>query len=402
MAIQSSHMQNAVFTYMYKIDLSKSEIDAIERSKLWPYLTKDAILLLRGLISSQILEQKPTNVLVLEYLHQNENSVALMPAVKDPDKSVARILLEMVVRLDPPVRVNLDVGAQILELDDLGVAKRYLQMMDDHEMTQAVIFCDDDHLCVVDRRGQVESFQTSPSANQTDVCLEFFDDAHTRGTDLKLPVGYRAAVTLGANLTKDRLVQKQSVVFCVPDEIRQKITAQSQKSDKTAITGRRNQSHEILWDEARVNAEEPEVSQKQAEKFFEDEAQIIEVRYRPGHQLDTSQINLDNEHRAAAITQKLRQFWGPELESTAFRKEQEREVSLEVGQEREVQKPPAILAEHAMYPDIRAFVFKGVFMKRSIAFLFAFQALSDTSAARYYDVAKFPPSLVVMADFIRT
>ncbi|TIC93966.1 hypothetical protein CH35J_009644 [Colletotrichum higginsianum] len=614
MAIQSSHVQNAVFTYIYKTDLSKSEIDAVETSELWSSSTKDAILLLRGLISSQILgfvfcqkrwrvdygldhnrrpstrlavpyrakdnpsarsefshpdviviltslsyyygglddselfmsfehltrsdqadmeygywvkdshnlpvafqqltginledrqqcveqvfpcirfskgtidyflqhivfpkemkefphklsasgwdigakkvnattgfsgtndsraflplsvkqldlpEQKPTNALVLEYLLQNENSVALMPAVKGSDKSVAETLLEMVVRLDPPARVILDVGAQILELDNLGVAKRWLQMMDNHEMTQAVIFCDeDDHICVVDRRGRVESFQTSPFANQTDVCLVFLDEAHTRGTDLKLPGGYRAAVTLGANLTKDRLLGKgQSVVFCVPDEIRQKITARSQNSGDTAITvahilewsisetfadlqrgiwlwanqGRRYQRHEILWDEARVDAEETELSQTQAEEFLEEEAQTIEVRYRPGHQLDTSQISLDNEHCADAITQRLRQFGGLKLESTTFREEQERELSPEVEQEREVQKPPhATPAEHAIHPDVRAFISKGTVVKDSPAFLFAFQALSDTSAAQYYDVAKFPPSLLVTTDFTRT
>jgi hypothetical protein len=53
----------------------------------------------------------------------------------------------------------------------------------------------------------VEHLQTSPYADQLDVCLVFLDEAHTRGTDLKLPDNYRAAVTLGANLTKDRLVQ---------------------------------------------------------------------------------------------------------------------------------------------------------------------------------------------------
>ncbi|TQN70504.1 hypothetical protein CSHISOI_04936, partial [Colletotrichum shisoi] len=623
MAIQSSHVQDAVFTYIYKTDLSKSEIDAVETSELWSSSTKDAILLLRGLISSQILsfvfcqkrwrvdygpdhnrrpstrlavpyrakdnpsarsefshpdviiiltslsyyygglddseifmsfehltrsdqadmeygywvkdshnlpvafqqltginledrqqcieqvfpcirfskgtidyflqhivfpkemkefphklsasgwdigarkvnaitgfsgtndsraflplsvkqldlpEQKPTNALVLEYLLQNENSVALMPAVKGSDKSVAETLLEMVVRLDPPARVILDVGAQILELDNLGVAKRWLQMMDDHETTQAVIFCDeDDHICVVDRRGRVESFQTSPFSNQTDVCLVFLDEAHTRGTDLKLPGGYRAAVTLGANLTKDRLVQAcmrmrklgkgQSVVFCVPDEIQQKITARSQDSGDTAITvahilewsisetfadlqrgiwlwanqGRRYQRHEVLWDEARVDAEETELGQTQAEEFLEEEAQTIEVRYRPGHQLDTSQISLDNEHCADAITQRLRQFGGLKLESTTFREEQERELSPEVEQEREVQKPPhATPAQHAIHPDVRAFISKGTVAKGSPAFLFAFQALSDTSAAQYYDVAKFPPSLLVTADFTRT
>lgn len=36
------------------------------------------------------------------------------------------------------------------------------------------------------------------------------DEAHTRGTDLKMPSNYRAIVTLGPDLTKDRLAQGKS------------------------------------------------------------------------------------------------------------------------------------------------------------------------------------------------
>ncbi|KAK1807511.1 hypothetical protein LTR12_018145 [Friedmanniomyces endolithicus] len=46
---------------------------------------------------------------------------------------------------------------------------------------------------------------------QLDVCLVFLDESHTRGTDLRLPETYRAAVTLGAGLTKDRLTQDQDM-----------------------------------------------------------------------------------------------------------------------------------------------------------------------------------------------
>lgn len=36
------------------------------------------------------------------------------------------------------------------------------------------------------------------------------DEAHTQGTDLKMPSNYRAIVTLGPDLTKDRLAQGKS------------------------------------------------------------------------------------------------------------------------------------------------------------------------------------------------
>ncbi|KAJ0336281.1 hypothetical protein KNSL1_013335 [Colletotrichum chrysophilum] len=69
-------------------------------------------------------EQQHTNAQVLEYLLQDGTLMTLMPKQKTPGRSDAEVLLEMVTHLQPPTRVILDVGAQILELDNLGVAKR--------------------------------------------------------------------------------------------------------------------------------------------------------------------------------------------------------------------------------------------------------------------------------------
>ena len=154
-------------------------------------------------------EQKHTNALVLEYLLQPENTVKLMPP-RDASGSDAERLLTLVKNMKS-VRVILDVGAQILELSNLEVAQQWLGMMSDLQRTQAVVFFSDrDELSVLDRKGNIEPLQISSFAKQLDVCLVFLDEAHTRGTDLQLPADYRAAVTLGPNLTKDRLVQGKS------------------------------------------------------------------------------------------------------------------------------------------------------------------------------------------------
>lgn len=160
-------------------------------------------------------EQSHTNALVLEYLLQPENSVALMP--EGASGSEAEALLTMVTRMEPRTRVIVDVGAQILEMSNIEVAEEWLKMTHDHDTTQAVVFFNEaDELSVIDRNGRVECLRTSSFAGQLDLCLVFLDEAHTRGTDLKLPDSYRAAVTLGANLTKDRLVQGKFVrVWCI-------------------------------------------------------------------------------------------------------------------------------------------------------------------------------------------
>lgn len=166
-------------------------------------------------------EQNATNALVLQNLLRPENDVILLePASRadaDDDSqrqlqttSEAESFLGVVVaQREPPIRVILDVGAQILEMTNEQVATRWLKMVcaEDPDIRGAIFFDDNEELMVVDIHGFTENLRTSPYGEQLDVCLVFLDEAHTRGTDLRLPQDYRAAVTLGAALTRDRLAQ---------------------------------------------------------------------------------------------------------------------------------------------------------------------------------------------------
>lgn len=148
--------------------------------------------------------QSHTNALVLGYLLQDETAVELLPPRAIAND--ATHLLNFVKTLSSEVRVILDCGASILEQDNKEVAEMWLNICKEED-AQAVVFFKDEELSILDRMGRVEAFQTSPYANQLDVCVVYLDEAHTRGTDLKLPSDYRAAVTLGAQLTKDALTQ---------------------------------------------------------------------------------------------------------------------------------------------------------------------------------------------------
>lgn len=169
-----------------------------------------------------LAEQNSTNARVLDNLLRPENGVILLEPTPRPNPdhnpaqgsqqpmSDAEILLNVVVgQTDPPIRVILDVGAQILEMSNEQVARRWLEMAHAENSTiqGAIFFDDNEELMIVDINGFTEALRTSPYGEQLDVCLVYLDEAHTRGTDLKLPQYYRAAVTLGASLTKDRLAQ---------------------------------------------------------------------------------------------------------------------------------------------------------------------------------------------------
>ena len=93
----------------------------------------------------------------------------------------------------------------MLELQNESLARHWLSLQPD--ISAAIFFNNSDHLTVVTQDGRLEPFISSPFNRQLDKCVVYLDEAHTRGTDLKLPKGMRAAVMLGPKLTKDRLVQ---------------------------------------------------------------------------------------------------------------------------------------------------------------------------------------------------
>ncbi|KAI0551021.1 hypothetical protein F4679DRAFT_572663 [Xylaria curta] len=376
-----------------------------------------------------IAEQQHTNALVLEYLLRQENSVALLPSSVEQEVSDAKMILDMVIRMDPP----------ILELDNFGVAREWLSSFRNSEGTEAAVFFNEhDELSVVDRKGRVEPLQVSSYKNQLDLCLIFLDQSHTRGTELKLPQNYRAAVTLGAGLTKDRLVQAcmrmrllghgQSVVFCVPQEIVSKIQQRllNIQEDETSISvsdilawavtetwddarhnilpwaaqGRRYEKHKDFW--AQCHEAGDVLTQKLAEKFLENEVLSLEDRYRPLQHQNVAQGSEDN-----AITRRCQQFNNIESRTTTLQGEQEREreleLELEMEQERQNERPPlADPEQHSLHQDVAEFAMTGNLSWGSDGYMNAFDSLQGTSAASLFDISRFQPGLLVSSDFART
>ncbi|EXJ80680.1 hypothetical protein A1O3_06964 [Capronia epimyces CBS 606.96] len=384
-------------------------------------------------------EQQHTNALVLEHLLRPENSILHIPAQAEVWSATER-LLDMVTEMDPPPQVILDVGAQILDLSNLEVARGWLKRKQGHKQSQAVVFFDeDDDLSVLDCNGRIERLQTSPFADQLDVCLVYLDESHTRGTDLRLPEYYKAAVTLGANLTKDRLIQAcmrmrklghgQSVVFCVSDEIKTQLLSSKKASGDTGISvsdvlcwaitetwsdigrsmplwtvqGRRFEHQQELWAEARIEGG-LSLTQSHAEKFLEDESQILKDRYQPRTVIRaTSSTPTEPNVNLRRITNRSLQFNCQEHDVASFQEEQERELSPEVVQEREVQRPPRTQpVQPYIHPDLTAFVKDGIISAGSKAFKPAFETLRQTSAATHTDVSQFPGDVLVTGDYAST
>ncbi|KXJ85600.1 hypothetical protein Micbo1qcDRAFT_237403 [Microdochium bolleyi] len=355
--------------------------------------TSDAqIVLPLSVTQTALPAQAHTNALVLQHLLQAENSVMMIPPPQHatvgniqfthgplPVTTDAEQFLEMVVAMNPPVRVILDVGAQIIELDNLGVAQMWLALLSDDSRTEAAVFVDkQDNIFVVDRKGHVEALQTSPYCTQLSLCVVFLDDAHTRGTHLKLPEYYRAAVTLGANLVKDRLVP-----VCVSDVLVWSISETWHDARRNtalwADQGRRHESHSQLWAQARGDETLATVkngnqtmhlafTEDLAKGFLEDEAQLLETR-------ETQRL----------ILQRCQDLGATGSSSpTILQEEQERELAPEVEEQRQLERPgKAEPQEHSINADVVEFVQTGSIRAASKAFIPVYEWLADSSAGRY-------------------
>lgn len=145
-------------------------------------------------------DHQSTNATVLGYLLLEENSQVVHS--NDAHHNIEKLLKFL---RDSKTRVLLDVGAQVVKHSNLEVATSWLAM---DKCPEAAVFVNsEDELCVVRRGGSVELLAASPYLEQLGRCVVYLDEAHTRGTDLKLPPGSKAAVTLGPRLCKDKLVQ---------------------------------------------------------------------------------------------------------------------------------------------------------------------------------------------------
>ena len=134
-----------------------------------------------------------------------ENDEYRKTSKENGDRRTAREFLELLVAQECEIHVILDVGAQVLELTNREFAEAWLELKPDAKA--AIYFDEDDELYVLTQEGNKQPLQESSFARRLDECVVYLDDAHTRGTDIKFPIGFRAAVTLGPKVTKDRLTQ---------------------------------------------------------------------------------------------------------------------------------------------------------------------------------------------------
>lgn len=185
-----------------------------------------AFLLPTSIIPNELPSLKGTSGDMLRKLLLKENGDYHVIETNMTTKKV----LQQICECNPPIRVLLDVGALMLDMNNQQVASEWLsQIPQDKGVDASVFFNDEDRIMVLDRNGIITPLEFSPYKNSLNKCVCYLDDIHTRGTDLKFPHNAKAAVTLGHGVTFERLSQTcmrmrlfgkgQSVAFWASAEV---------------------------------------------------------------------------------------------------------------------------------------------------------------------------------------
>ena len=144
-----------------------------------------------------------TNAEVLTYLLQTRSRKYVLAADARGRHLSELELLRKLSSME--IRILIDAGAQILEMDNFNLVKEWLTVCP--EAPAAVYFDAENKPFVLYRKGHQVPLLASPFADNLGDCLVYLDEAHTRGTDLKMPANACGALTLGLGQTKDHTVQ---------------------------------------------------------------------------------------------------------------------------------------------------------------------------------------------------
>jgi hypothetical protein len=405
----------------------------------------------RHLLPTSMTQEDPdsvlgTNALVLRHLLRPENDHYECTEGDNGEREFATAFLGRLVNQDPEIRVLLDIGAQMLELQNEELARHWLSLRPD--VSAAIFFNDSDHLTVATQDGTIEPFISSPFNRQLENCVVYLDDAHTRGTDLKLPQVMRAAVTLGPKVTKDRLVQGmpltinreektdqdagcmrmrqlgkgQSVMFFAPGEvdrrIRSLVPSGMASVDRIRVldilrwamheTCADVRHHLPYWAQQGLDHHKRFTAYKEHSStgnlgvlrnaWLQSESRTLEEMYLalPGAMM-TPEIN----DVPSLLRERIERLGVTKLVDVRVAEEQEREVDHEVERVRHVERAPKVqAAQHFIHNDIREFVDTG---KLPESLRYMAPLLTPIDMATALDLTtEWSPSPLATVDFTTT
>ncbi|KAF8464895.1 hypothetical protein BDZ91DRAFT_795394 [Kalaharituber pfeilii] len=398
-------------------------------------------------------EQAHTNAKVLRYLLQPENNFYTCIRTAEGERLQGSILLRRLLEVERPIQVLLDVGAQVLDMKNEEVAILWLDLAEKQGWTAALFFSDDDELMVVGKDRSVYPYIASPYVKNIGKCLVYLDEAHTRGTDIKLPPNSIAAVTLGPKLTKDKLVQAcmrmrklgqphgQTVRFFAPREVHNKILEHSNGTDTGKPIGtidilswvihetcKQAQRNVALWANQGISYQTRQnawrkcvdgglITHGLSTAWQEQESKTLEQMYSGSNRQWDSVTKIDRAlantglqaryEQLKVIKSRCEEYQAQSLQEGSFQEEQEREVAREVEQEEDVEPPPrATIHKHSLDPTLLHFIKTGEAPlppgERGSPFILLIDTLKQTSFSQLIERWPWAQNILATFDFTHT
>lgn len=345
------------------------------------------------------------------------------------------------------IRVLIDAGAQILEMDNLTLVQEWLKI--EGRALAALYFDQANKPWVLTRQDKRTPLVASPFADDLSQCLVYLDEAHTRGTDLKLPPSSRGALTLRLGQTKDHTVQAamrlrqlgstQTVTFFIPPEVHQSIADLQNKTMREFIDSADviewlldntceaiEQLQPLYYSQGvdfcrRMQAEldNPKFlinkSHREAfiQKIKQDEQQTLQQLYEPKYKNRAPQDSKPSNEKLKGFIKELNsrrktfQDTGRAVHASALQEvEQEREVAFEVESVRQVKKPQqyAAYAFPGLHPDLEGFARTGRMPADAHYFSHILYSMSRTGLGRKFKIRRgvSDSKLFVTSEFDRT
>ncbi|KAK2596613.1 hypothetical protein QQS21_006289 [Conoideocrella luteorostrata] len=337
-----------------------------------------------------------TNAEVLSYLLADRNAECYL-AVNKGVRLTEVETLEFLYKNG--IRILIDAGAHILEMGNYEVAEAWLRI---DFKAQGAVFIGHNNQIMVHSRFQKHPVPliASPFANNLEDCVVYIDEGHTRGTDLKLPVNAKGAVTLGLGQTKDQTVQAamrlrklgttQSVAFIAPPEVYRSIIdvraahiqecstppavtsidvvrwllEQSCKANEQMLPLHFSQCKDFcrrtnsLWKNPNFAANNRDIK-RVLQVIQQKEEQTLESLYGPESQyMNAESLQLDFPQLQTYVSniEERAQDGKPNSGTALMEVEQEREVVFQVEQVRE--KQISVRHEPLLYPGIHPTILK--------------------------------------------
>ncbi|KAK7542178.1 uncharacterized protein J3D65DRAFT_583432 [Phyllosticta citribraziliensis] len=460
-AVIDFYMSRVVFPheakeFPRKLSLSAWDLASTNRSMPTTGFSGTVDTMIPSLVKQRDLpELQDTNAMVMELLLKEENRGYIEAKNAQGRRLGLEELLQKISNhsnQEKKIQVLIDVGAQVLEAENEDVAKLWLTFSPDYEA--AVFFNENDEIMVVDRDSHIEPLSISPFNKKLDSALIYLDEVHTRGIDLDLPLESCAVVTLGPKTTKDRLVQacmrmrklgcNQSLVFLAQPEVHRAIFAVSEKTDEAELDStdvlkwalsqtcstkdgirplyvaqgleychRSRICSKFLHDMGAMPSDDDMPSEEAIlcfnKEISEPDARQLKEMY--GAEANKNTVRpclLDESAQKDPLAQPLVREWralqNQARKDPTFEDEQEREISHEVEQLRDIQKAPAAAAHiHELHDDVINFVKTGTWDRlEGCPFYPAFEALRNTTAHKKLPKNSNCCGVFVTRDFIKT